>query len=222
MTIQAPRGPIKAVVFDFDGVIVESEPYWVLADQQVVEEAGGRFRPEVKHLATGLPPAASMRRLLELHDLDVDPAPLQARRERLMADYYATEIPAVAGMPALIDELARRGLAMSIATSTPARLVRGALARLGLAGRFRGVVSPEHVRHAKPAPDVFLRAMELAGARPAETVIVEDSAPGIAAAQASGATVVWRVNGHAPGAGEGVPHHLREPAELLTILERLR
>jgi HAD superfamily hydrolase (TIGR01509 family) len=221
VTSPTPRGVIKAVVFDFDGVIVESEPYWDEADRRVVEEAGGRYRPEVKGQATGLPPAESMRRLLALHELDVDPAPLLARREQMMARYYDTEIPAVVGMPALIHELARRGLTLSIGTSTPARLVRGALARLGLAGRFRDVVSPEQVRRGKPSPDVFLRAMDLIDARPEETVVVEDSAPGIAAARASGATVVWRVNEHAPEAGAGVPHHLREPADLLAILERL-
>jgi HAD superfamily hydrolase (TIGR01509 family) len=96
------------------------------------------------------------------------------------------EATAFPGAEALVVELNARGTPVAVASNTPGRLVRGALACAGIAQHFEVVVTGEQVAEPKPSPDVYLRACELLGADPARSIGLEDSPTGIAAVRAAG------------------------------------
>jgi HAD superfamily hydrolase (TIGR01509 family) len=100
-----------------------------------------------------------------------------------------TEAEAFAGAPELVDEI-RRLVPIGVASNTPGRLLRGALAYAGLADRFGAVVAADEVSEPKPSPDVYLRACELLDAEPSRSIALEDSPIGVAAARAAGLYVI--------------------------------
>jgi HAD superfamily hydrolase (TIGR01509 family) len=139
------------------------------------------------------------------------------RRERMMEEYYGAEIPLMPGAAEALEALRSAGLPLAVASSTPRRLVELSLAHHGVRPRFAHVVSAEEVVHGKPAPDVFLLAMSRLGVPPASSIVVEDSLPGIAGANASGALSVWMRNDNQPEAGAIAARSIGSLAELLPL-----
>jgi HAD superfamily hydrolase (TIGR01509 family) len=206
------------VIFDFDGVLVDSEPWWDRCDRRVVEEAGGVFLADAKQRVMGLPEPQAVERIIAMHGLSVAPEDLMARRLVWMAQYYAQEIPLMPGVPELLEGLQARGLPLAIATSTRLELARIALRRHGLEPAFRTVVTAADVKHGKPAPDVFLEAARRLGVPMADCAVVEDSLPGMRAARASGGLAVWLRNAHAAAAEAEAHAIIEKPLDLLAIL----
>jgi HAD superfamily hydrolase (TIGR01509 family) len=213
---------IVSIVFDFDGVLVDSEPYWEKADARLVEAEGKALDPEAKKAVIGLKQEVSIRMILAMHGIGGDPGVFMRRRERMMEDYYRNDIPLHPGARETLAALERRGLLLAVASSTPKRLVELSLNHHGIRGHFRHVVSAEEVVHGKPAPDVFLLALDRLGVPPAEAVVVEDSMPGILGAKAAGATAVWMRNDHQPEAGPHADGTIGSLSELPSFVERLR
>ena len=192
--------PIRAIVFDFDGVLVDSEPWWEKADARLVEAEGKALLPEAKKAVIGLKQEVSIRTILSMHGIAGDPEVFMRRRERMMEEFYAAEIPLFPGVREALEVLAARGLILAVASSTPRRLVELSLNHHGIRPFFRQVVSAEEVAHGKPAPDIFLKALELLAVPPAEAIVVEDSLPGIVGANAAGVVSVWVRNDEQPEA----------------------
>lgn len=214
------RRPV-AVVFDFDGVIVDSEPYWGLADQTVIEDEGAVFRPESKKLVMGLGELESIRRLLDLHGLDLPPKGILAKRERLMERFYAERIPLMDGARHVLEALRRRDFPVALASSTPARLIRVALRRFDLERLLRVIVVGADVECGKPAPDIYLRAARELDVDPTAVMAVEDSVPGIRSARAAGMIAVWLRNTYAPEAETEAHHTIARVPDLLDLLDTL-
>jgi HAD superfamily hydrolase (TIGR01509 family) len=212
--------PIAALL-DFDGVLVDSEPSWDAADRRLVEGWGAVFRPEVKRLVMGRKQDDSTRILLTEHGLDASPDRIveaRALREAWMLEAYGTTIPLIEGAQALLEGLTARGVPTAIATATPARLARAALARFGLERYVTVLATAEEVLHGKPAPDVFLLAAARLGVAPGRAAVLEDSEAGVRAARAAGCLAVWLENDHAPDARAEADVVVRNPSELLALL----
>ena len=184
-----------AIVFDLDGVLVDSEQVWDEVRQRLVADRGRDWPADATAAMLGMSTpewAAYLGRI-------VDDTPEAMARQVIgaMADRYREQVPLLPGAVDAVRALAGRW-PLAVATSSPRRLIGVVLAAAGIADRFRVTVSSEEVARGKPAPDVYLAAAERLGVDPARCVAIEDSANGLRAAAAAGMTVVAVPNEHFP------------------------
>jgi HAD superfamily hydrolase (TIGR01509 family) len=177
------------VVFDLDGVVVDSEPTHERANAEWLAGLGTALAPDLAEAMMG-------RRVRDLTDVIAGQAGLGpdeafAGREAVFWRLLGEQaLPPMPGLHAALARLAGAGLPLAVASSGTRTYVEHVLERLGVAGAFAAVVSGEEVASGKPAPDVYLLAAERLGAEPADCVAVEDAPHGIAAARAAGMRVV--------------------------------
>jgi HAD superfamily hydrolase (TIGR01509 family) len=181
-------GP-AAVIFDLDGVLVDSEAAWNDARRKVAEESGGTWRADAQRAMMGMSSLEWARYMREqlgvpLSEEEISRA-VATRLERL----YRTRLPLIAGAREAATALALRW-PLALASSANRPIIELVLELAGLSDRFQAVVSSEEVAHGKPAPDVYLEAARRIGCEPARCAAVEDSANGLRAAAAAGMRVI--------------------------------
>jgi HAD superfamily hydrolase (TIGR01509 family) len=180
---------IDAVIFDLDGVLVDSEAWWDRARKDLVEETGQTWPPEATEAMMGMSSPEWSR---YLHDRIGVPLPEEAINEgvvrRLLAR-YRDHLPLV---PGAVEAVRRMAAAwpLAVASSSNRPVIDAVLAEGNLAAYFRVTVSSEEVPRGKPAPDVYLEASQRLGVPPARCAVIEDSANGIRSGAAAGMTVV--------------------------------
>jgi HAD superfamily hydrolase (TIGR01509 family) len=180
---------VRAVIFDLDGVIIESEQLWDEARRAVVAANGGRWRDDATAAMQGMSSAEWGAYLHdELHvELRVDEIVDRVVHDLLAR--YDQELPL---LPGAVDAVRRIGVAwpLGLASSANRAVIDAVLARTGLTDAFAATVSSEEVPHGKPAPDVYLEAAARLAQSPGECAAVEDSTNGIRSAVAAGLRVV--------------------------------
>ena len=177
---------IRGAIFDLDGTLLDSNPYWDRAPELWLAARGKRAAPGLgKTVFTmTLPEAADY--LIREYALQQTPDEIMDGVNAVMERAYLEEIPLKPGVPALLDALERRGIPCAVASVTDRPLVAGALRRHGLLERFAGVVTTAEAGAGKQAPDVYLRAAALLGTQPAETLVFEDAPHALRTAKAAG------------------------------------
>ena len=189
--------PFRAVIFDMDGVIVDSEPRHEQAFLEVVRDLGYGERPGVEFGDyVGRSDQELWRDFVALHQPPFTKEELLAMKRSRVLALIRRDQPIFAGLPELVAKLADR-FPLALASGSERPIVEEVLALQGLGRFFSAVVSDTEVPHGKPAPDIFLRAAELLGIAPAACCVIEDSKPGVAAARAAGMQVVAITNTHA-------------------------
>ncbi|MCX7958054.1 MAG: HAD family phosphatase [Deltaproteobacteria bacterium] len=181
----------RGVIFDFDGVIVDSEPFWNSADRIVVEQEGKEFIPDVKNIVMGLAPAASVAEICRFHKILTAPKKILKKRENLMKKFYESVIELNCGAYEILEYLYLRKVKIALASSTPKRLFEKALKRFRIDRFFDVIVTSDDIEKSKPDPEIFFRARKLLGLPSSELIIVEDSRAGVEAAIAAGIKVFW-------------------------------
>jgi HAD superfamily hydrolase (TIGR01509 family) len=181
----------SAVVFDCDGLLIDSELRWAVAERRVVEGHGGAWLPELRERMVGGSGEHTARCIAEWLGLPETAAPdiLLEVYTGYLAVLDELGVEPMAGAHALVSAVAGR-LPLAVASNTREETVRATLAASGLPAVFELVFTPAEGRRAKPAPDVYLAACEALGVAPADAVAFEDSPPGAAAAKAAGLFVV--------------------------------
>jgi beta-phosphoglucomutase-like phosphatase (HAD superfamily) len=196
---------LQAVVFDFDGVLVDTEPWWHEVRQRWAAERG-RAWTEEGSLACRSLNSREWSTVMRNRSGVADP-PDEIERaivDGLVARYEVEVIPVVPGAPAAAARIASR-LPVAIASSSHPAALRAALRATGLAPLFPIVVSSDEVARGKPAPDVYLEAARRLGVDPSRCLVVEDSMNGVLAGRAAGMRVVLVPNASvppSPGAAE--------------------
>ena len=188
-----------AVLFDMDGVLVDSEHHWNEIRADFAAAHGRSWGPDDQRAVMGANTrqwAATMRTRLRLPDMDPD----EIRRAvvgSVVARFEAGEVPVIPGAATVVRQVAAE-VPVAIATSAHRDVVLAAVARLGLEGIFSAVACSDEVEHGKPNPDVYLLAASRLGVDPARCLVVEDSLSGVQAGRAAGATVVLVPNPTTP------------------------
>ena len=180
---------IAAVVFDLDGVLIDSEPVWEQVRRTYVAENGGHWPADAQDRLMGMSTPEWARYLREEAGVGHQPAAVAAAVVERMVDRYAEDLPLIPGALAALARLGDRW-PLGLASSSPRSLIDSVLAAAGLTHRFAVTVSTEEVPRGKPAPDVYLAAAQSLGLPPEHCVAVEDSTNGLLAAAAAGLAVV--------------------------------
>ena len=186
-----------AIVFDLDGVLVDSEQGWDEVRQAVVAERGGRWRAEATRAMQGMSTPEWSAYLVKSLGAAGPPEEVARAAIEAMADRYRVHVPLLPGAVEAVTRLAERW-PLGVASSSPPDLIRVVLKAAEVADRFGAVVSSEEVPRGKPAPDVYLAAAAKLDADATRCVAIEDSANGLRAAAAAGMTVVAVPNPHFP------------------------
>jgi HAD superfamily hydrolase (TIGR01509 family) len=178
--------PVEAVIFDMDGVLIDSEPLHLRATQVALGPRGMSYTERDNRAFFGATDAEMLRVLRILWDLD-DPTPslVETRTRHLLALIHAEGQPRP-GVPLVPRELRAAGFALALASASPRRVIEAVLETVGVADCFGAVVSGDEVARGKPAPDGYLMAARRLGVAPERCVVVEDSRNGVLAARAAG------------------------------------
>jgi HAD superfamily hydrolase (TIGR01509 family) len=186
----------KAVIFDMDGVIVDSEPCHERAVLDVVCQIGYEDRLELRVSDfVGRSDLDLWAAFVERHKPAQTLQQLAAMKRRRVIEILRQEQPFFDGSLELIHLLAPH-LPLAIASGSERLVVEEVLGFKGLRGFFSAIVSGSDVQRGKPEPDTFLRAAELLGIAPVDCWVIEDSKPGVAAALAAGMGVIAITNTH--------------------------
>ena len=190
---------IEAVVFDCDGVLIDSEPVWEDVRREFVADHGGRWLPDTQDRLMGM--STSEWSAYMATDLGVGMSPQEVATAVIsaMAARYAEHLPLMPGAVAAVTALAGRW-PLAVASSAPQSLIEVVLDASGLRSSFQVALSSERVPRGKPAPDVYLAAVRRLGHAPDACAAIEDSSNGLRSAAAAGLAVI------------AVPHPAYPPA----------
>jgi len=179
---------IEAVVFDLDGVLIDSEPVWERVRRALVAERGGQWAPDAQRRLMGMSTPEWARYLSEDLGVGLPPDEVAAQVIDRMAASYREHLPLLPGAVEAVHRLAARW-PLGLASSAPAVLIETVLAA-ALRSYFSVTMSTEQVPHGKPAPDIYLAVAAKLGHAPAHCAAVEDSSNGLRSAAAAGLHVI--------------------------------
>jgi HAD superfamily hydrolase (TIGR01509 family) len=182
-------GRLAAVTFDMDGLLVDSEPLWFVAESAVMARLGADWGPGDQHALVGGSLGATVSYLIARATEPAEPAVVGRWLIETMVDLVRTQpLTVLPGTADLISEVQAAGLPCALVTSSVPAVVDAVLGRLDV--RFDVVISAADVTRAKPDPDGYLLAAAKLGADPRSCIALEDSPNGVAAAEAAGFRVV--------------------------------
>jgi HAD superfamily hydrolase (TIGR01509 family) len=186
--------PPAAVLFDLDGLLVDSEPLWTIAEHKVAESLGGAFTPELKERMIGKRLDLAVGVLLDGLDTPqaraADPHTVGQELMAHTAALFAQGVPLQPGAQQLLDALAAANVPLALVSSSYRQLVDAALIGVG-AHRFAVSVAGDEVTHGKPDPEPYLTAAKELGVVPARCVVLEDAQAGLDSAISAGCACVY-------------------------------
>jgi len=176
-----------AVIFDMDGVIIDSEPFHWIVNKRIFIELGVDISESEYQQYIGTSNTNMWTSLKKQYRLSQEVSDLVVMQVNGNIAYMETEeIPQVRGVVQLIGELSSNKIPLAIASSSPYRIIDMVVSGFNIRNNFSAIVSGEDFEHGKPAPDIFLKASQLLGVPPEKCVVIEDSTHGVTAAHAAG------------------------------------
>ena len=186
---------IDGVIFDLDGLLLDSEQVWDEAREELARERGGRWSEHAQRDMMGMSSPEWSRYMHDVIGLPEPPEEINAEVVDRLEQRYREHLPVITGAQAAVERLAARW-PLAVASSSNRELIDLALDLMGIAKYFKATVSSEEVARGKPAPDVYLEAARRLGVDPTNAAAVEDSTNGIRAAKGAGMRVVAIPNEH--------------------------
>jgi HAD superfamily hydrolase (TIGR01509 family) len=184
---------MRAVLWDMDGTLVDSEKLWDVSLAELCEELGGHITDDLRGALVGSSAENTIVTIYEHLGLEPDRAAMTASsrwlHERTGELFVSRGLPWVEGAREMLDALAAEGVPMALVTNTERALAEQALNSIGR-HYFTVTVCGDEVAQGKPAPDPYLRAADLLGVPPEDCLAIEDSATGTAAAERAGCPVL--------------------------------
>jgi HAD superfamily hydrolase (TIGR01509 family) len=186
---RSEAGRIAAVVFDMDGVLVDSESVWDDVRRRFTAENGGRWHEDAQRDMMGMSSVEWSRYVRDRLGVDMDPERISTAVADRVADLYRKRLPLLPGALEAVRSLATEW-PLAVASSSNRHVIDLVLELTGLKEEFRATVSSEEVASGKPAPDVYLEAARGLEVDPGACAAIEDSSNGIRSARAAGMTVI--------------------------------
>jgi len=177
---------IKAVIFDMDGVMIDSEPLWEKTERILLARRGIDYSPEYRDEIVGLNQNDSGRLLIDTFNLDETVIDIINERVDILTSIYEEELELVPQLLPLLDDLRRENYPLAVASSSPLRVVNFVLEMFSLHEYFLEVVSGDCADNGKPHPDIYLQTAGRLGVKPQECAAIEDSINGVKSAKAAG------------------------------------
>lgn len=191
---------LKAIIFDMDGVLIDSEPVHYQANKQLMEQMGYKISYEYYKQFIGSTCTRMWKTIIKDYELDKTVEWLLVESDKICDDIIREKgYPPVKGSVKLVRELVQAGYVLAVASSSKPERINKNVTSLGIQECFKKLVSGEKVENPKPAPDVFLKAAREIGVQPSDCVVIEDSDNGVSAAKAAGMVCIGYAN---PGSGE--------------------
>lgn len=191
-----PDKPLRAVAFDLDGLMVNSEDVYLKVGRETLRRRGCAFTDELRHEMMGQPAAQALAVMINRCGLSDTVEELAAEGEQLFWEFAQEILRPMPGLDELIEAVDERGLPRGIVTSGARRYAQRLVEMLGLSRPFAFVISADDITHGKPHPEPYLKAAERFGVTPPEMMVLEDSGNGCRAGVAAGAYTVAVPNHH--------------------------
>ena len=186
--IPAPR--IRAVAFDLDGLMFNTEEVFQASGTELLRRRGKDPHPDLWRSMMGRRAHEAFQAMIDLCELSETIPELQVESEEIFGQMLDTYLRPMPGLLDLLAVLEQRRIPKAVATSSSRRYLEGLLGRYNLLDRFAFALTAEDVKHGKPHPEIYLKAAERHGVQPAEMLVLEDSEAGTRAAAAAGAHVI--------------------------------
>ena len=176
---------LSAIIFDLDGVLADSEPWWNQIDAKLLAEYGVTYRGEYHQNVVGVNYRLAIEFYKKAFGLSVPTEEMMRRRGEIATEFFGSRVGLFPNVKEVLEELRQMKLHLAVATSSVSASARPFLDRHQLTGFFEIIVTGEEVEHGKPAPDIYLRAANKLGIPPDACLVVEDALPGVAAGKAA-------------------------------------
>jgi HAD superfamily hydrolase (TIGR01509 family) len=177
--------PFCAVIFDLDGVLADSEPWWNQIDAKLLSEYGVSYRGEYHRNVLGVSYRLAVEFYKNAFHISASTEELMRRRGEIATDFFANRVDLFPSAKTTLEQLHEMKLPLAVATSSVSASARPLLDRTGIRNLFRVVVTGDEVQQGKPHPDIYLRAAKKLGISPEACLVIEDSLAGIAAGKAA-------------------------------------
>lgn len=177
---------INAVIFDMDGVMIDSEPLWEKTERILLARRNIDYSPDYRDKIVGLNQRDSGRLLVDTFDLEETVEEIINERISILTSIYEKELEVIPALVPLLEQLGEEGYRLAVASSSPLRVVNFVLDMFSLRDHFLAVVSGDSVGNGKPHPDIYVHTAETLGVEPAECVAIEDSINGLRSAKGAG------------------------------------
>ena len=187
---------IKAVVFDMDGLMLNTEDIFDISGRQLLERRGLQMTDEIHQSMLGRRPDEAFQALKNLTGIADSIDDLHEETKQLFAEAAKHHLDTMPGLFELLDRIEYLGLPKAVATSSPRTYLQDMLNEFGLLPRFQFALTAEDVIHGKPHPEIYQQAIQKLNVRPSQTLVLEDSETGTKAAAAAGAFTVSVPNPH--------------------------
>ncbi len=188
--------PLRAVVFDLDGLMFNTEALHQKVGSEVLRRRGKPFEADLLDQMMGRPSSVALQIMIEHHGLADTVQSLADESEIIFADILDQQLECMPGLERLLKSLEAAGISKAIATSSSRRFTLNVLGRFNLVPRFRFILTSEDVTHGKPNPEIYQTAARRFGLEPRQMMVLEDSQNGCRAAVAAGAFAVAVPGGH--------------------------
>jgi HAD superfamily hydrolase (TIGR01509 family) len=181
---------LKAVLFDMDGVLVDTEHYSTMASEEVLARHGIIQTPEEKKNVFGRRTLDNYRDAVNARGLSIDPQQLVKEKNRRFAEIIAGKVKPMEGVSELLGQLDKAGVSKAVVSSSPLDRVNVTLMESGLFEHFKTIISGDCCKLGKPNPEPFLLAAQTLNAKPGECLVIEDAQAGIEAGKDAGMKVL--------------------------------
>jgi HAD superfamily hydrolase (TIGR01509 family) len=177
--------PFRAVIFDLDGVLADSEPWWNQIDAKLLSEYGVSYRGEYHQNVLGVSYRLAVEFYKDAFHISASAEELMRRRGEIATDFFANRVDLFPSAKMTLEQLCGMNLPLAVATSSVSASARPLLARTGIRPLFRVVITGDEVQQGKPHPEIYLQAANKLGIAPEPCLVIEDAFAGIAAAKAA-------------------------------------